>query len=1075
MTAQSWHLPYLILNEAPQTRELAQKLRPNEVSSADARFQFQPTTTTVTTAKGTTGDHLAVGAADNLYMYATSSDSGLDISFTFNNVRLWSANAIRVFYDGFASSASLTYEIQIRDYVNSTWRNINPHEATNTNTADSTLAGSLSSVAANLPGGGVIDIYDGYFSNGSNTPVATPLSNFVNSDKQMQIRFYYAGSTENLQLAIDNITIQPSQLPYYYPSSSTKNSTGAQTNEYNDLTTDDATTSMTFAGAVGGISNDFYFTNVSLPYSDANTFLIEYSGHISTSNYSIAIYDYNDAEYQTLNGAVLTNTSDATNYFALVPAANSDAMEDFIDEANNNRMNIRVTSPTTSGTQTIDFLKLVIGSTHTNTGDYIAAITRGTTSSGTEANVRNLDTSNTISQWVLNATTSEQDTESSGDCTTITGYCVAMQVTVPVTVSAQNIVQSVIQYGRFNTNNADSDPLMAVRDVAGSYDATTSSTNMTAAAMVIRETNNPMPQQVGYAALAAVPAFTPNSYVRKSYNSMSMRIYTPAAAAARTMSVDFAFMTITLVTPLEREVYRKVPSGGTITAGTETNSNYRFTQGDDAVNWDLNPNGTTGTDVYVSFNDTTIPTGSNKLIITSNHRWDVNSASYEMYIYDFVTDTWRDMSPHETNFTHDATAANYDYIQLEIFDGYFSNGSGTPVSTPLSNFVENGEVRVRMLSASTTADLDWDFAQIQFVIDPSYLPADIVTTTGTEANEYTDLFTDDNTTNLTLTPSGNAVDSYLTFANVVMPPEGFNALFVEFTGWKTTSGTINLNLRNFTTGSWEPIKTGASIVARATHYYVVEIGDWSNYIDSNNHMRVQITSAASATVVNLDFIQITMGMVPKADTPVTANYGAIMNGTAASLGNIDTISSTDELNGANYLTITESNATTGIPAHDTMGGKSLQVDFPFHVDPGTYPVGLIWNYRAASHTTVVVTPTIETGGFNYQSLNTSFLYTLLAANAMAATSDTAVLTSTTQAFRQGWFVEPLANLWDSVDNRLKFRLATTTGLVNAEWDLSVDFVFLSYRWVPFEITPNPEQQMRGGTFFFGGDEQKKSF
>lgn len=1050
----------------------------NPVSEADAAYQFVATSQTVTTAEATAGSYLATTTADNNYMYATTTSSGLDITFTFDNVRLWNANALRVLYDGTSNSASLTYQIQIRDFANSTWRNIVPHEATYANATEAAAGLLMSVTTTTAPGGGDILVYDGYFSNGSNTAVSTPLGNFVNSNRQVQIRFFSSTATAGLQLSIDHLSVVPLVSPFFLPSSLVNNGIGARTNEYNDLTTDDNQTSVTVVGATGGVSVDLFFTNVSLPYSDANTFLLQYSGHISTGNYSIQIYDYADAAYETLNATTLTNTADASNEFAKVPSVNSDTMADFIDEANNNRVNIRITSAITSGTLTIDFARLVIGSTHTNAGIYTATATRGTTSTGTEANLRNLDTSNN-STWVLNTANTGSGNEAGLDCNVFTNQCAAVSVVVPATIPANTQVQSVWSYGRYNSNNNDLDMVSGIRRAGEGYTTVVVANNLTTLTSIIREALNPMPQQIGASGLTAIPSFTPNDFVDTVNNSMGYRINAGASlTTARTVTVDFVFMTITSILPIPANTYRFTATGRTLTLGTETNSNYRFTWSDDATPWDTNPSGS-GTDVYLSFTGVTIPTGSNNIIVTSKHRWDVASTTYNMYLYDFVGATWRNINPHEAVLTHDSTLANYDYAQFEIFDGYFSNGSNTPLSTPISNFVSSGEMRLRMTNASTTADLDWDFAQIQINIDPVYQPASSTITSGTRANEYNDVYTDDGGTYFTITPVSNTLDYYMSFTNVATPPEGFNTLLLTVAAHKTTSGSVNFSVRNFTTNSWETIKSTYNRTTDAgaglADLFSYEIGDWSNYI-SAGEMRIRVDGSASATAFNLDFMSISLGMSPKSGTPVTANYGAIMNGSATSIGNVDTLSFTDLLNGSAFLAVTESNETTGIVANGSMGGKSIQMDLPFTIDPSTYPAGFVWLYRAAAAAaTAVITPSFEIGGFHYQSLATSFLYTMGASNALPGAADTATLTSATAANRRGWFVEPIANGWRSFDNRAKFRLFTSTGAANLEWKLSVDYVFLTYRWVPNEAIATPETQMRGGKWFNAGFEQKYSF
>lgn len=1050
----------------------------NPVSSADAAYQFIATGQTVTTAEATAGSYLATTTSDNNYMYATTTGSGLDLTFTFDNVRLWNANALRVLYDGTANNASLTYQIQIRDFANSTWRNIVPHEATYANATEAGAGLLMSVTTTTAPGGGDILVYDGYFSNGSNTAISTPLGNFVNSSSQVQIRFFSSAATAGLQLAIDHLSVVPTVSPFFLPTSLVNNGSGARTNEYNDLTQDDNQTSVTIAGAVGGVSVDLFYTNVTLPYSDANTFLLQYSGHISTGNYTIQIYDYNDAAFETLNATVLANTSDASNEFAKVPSVNTDTMADFIDEANNNRVNIRITSAITTGTMTIDYARLVIGSTHTNAGIYTATATRGTTSTGTEANLRNLDTSNN-SNWVITTANTGSGNEAGLDCNVFTNQCAAVRVVVPATISANTQVQSIWTYSRYNSDNNALDMVSGIRRTGEGYTTVVVAGNLTALTTIIREALNPMPQQVGASGLTTIPAFTPNDFVDTVNNSMGYRINSGASdTTSRTITVDFVFMTMTSIMPIPAPTYRFTATGRTLTTGTETNSNYRFTWSDDTTPWDTNP-AAGGTDVYLSFTGVTIPTGSNNIIITSKHRWDVASTTYNMFLWDFVGSTWRNINPHEAVLTHDSTLANYDYAQFEIFDGYFSNASNTPLSTPISNFVSSGEMRLRMTNASATADLDWDFAQIQINTDPVYQPASSTITTGTRANEYNDVYTDDGGTYFTITPSGNVIDYYMSFTNVVTPPEGFNALLLTVAGHKTTAGSVTFSLRNFTTSSWETIKATYNRTADAgaglADLFSFEVGDWSNYI-SAGEMRVRVNGTGDANAFNLDFMSISMGMVPQSGTPTTANYGAIMNGSASSLGNVDTLSFTDLLNGSAYMTVTEANSVTGVEANVTLGGKSLQVDLPFTIDPSTYPAGFVWLYRAAAATaTAVITPSFEIGGFHYQSLASSFLYSMGASTTLPGAADTTTLTSATAAIRRGWFIEPIANGWRSLDNRAKFRLFTSTGLVNSDWKLSVDYIFLTYRWVPNETIATPSTQMRGGKWFNAGFEQKYSF
>lgn len=1072
--AYSLNLPALVLEKKSPA---VSKLINTQVPQASANFQFTPTEQTVTTSNGIVGNYLNTQVSDGSYFRVMNSTSGFDVTLTFNGMKLNNANRLVVKYDGSVSNAALTYQIQIRDFVNSTWRNIIPHDTTYTNTADSGSGLVLATATTGALSGGYFDIYNGYFSNGSNTPVSTPLSYFVNSSGQSQIRFVSAITTADLEMRIDYLALEASVSPQYLAASMTNTAGGTVTNEYNDTTSDDATTNLQIAANGSGIDAYLSFNEVALPYTDANTYLVEFSGLRTTiTNYSLYLRDFTNSQWDLLNATALTSTSDATYYFALVPSTLTQNMSDYIS---NGEMRVRFNSASTSGSVTIDFVRLTIGSTATGSGNYVGNITKGTTSSGTIANTRTIDTSAADSAWVIASTLSDlrTTTEIAGDCNTpgTTNHCVGAQFTVPVTVPDNNVVQEVLSVVRFNTSNLAIDQTWTIRNFGtGWQDFTVAPADQSVATTMVRQLSNAMPPQLGAGVLTTIPTFTPNRYISDSINGITLRTRSTASdTTSRTVTVDFVFASIKSIQPQNKATHRYLASGGTITTGAQNLSNALMSNADDVIPWDLNPAGG-GTDVYLSFTGITIPTGSNKIIITSKHRWDVSSATYEMYIYDFINTTWRELTPHDTNFTHDATAANYDFVQIEFFDGYIDNGSNAAVSTPIANFVSSGELRVRMLSSSATADLDWDFAQVQFAIDPTYHASSSTITTGTRANQYTDTYTDDNTTNYTITPSANVSDFYFSFTNVVTPAEGFNSVLLEVSAFQTAASSFNIEIRNFTTASWETIKSSYAVTADATHYFIKEIGDWSNYV-SSGEMRVRFNTTGNANAVNVDFIQLTLGISPGSGSTVTSNYGAVMNGTASSLANADTVTSSNELNGTAYLTVTTANPTSGLSPLNGLEAKEIEVNLPIHIEPGIVPTGLIWAYRGstslAGH---VYTPFIQEQGGHFRTLATSFLYTLPIANAMVAAPDTVTLASTTQAVRQGWYVELIEDLWKQTDNYLRFRLFSTTTTA-AESKLNLDFVFVTYRWVPSETTPTPETQMRGGKWWFGGNEQKYSF
>ena len=1068
----------LLLEKYPSLAETHPEMGLEEVS---ADYQYTSISQSLDKGGEVVGNYLSTRMADNDYMRIMGTATGVEVTYTIDNVRLWNANRLIVMYDGAVSNAAMTYQVQIRDVANSSWRNIVPHEATYTNTADSGAGLILAPATTGATAGGYFELYDGYFTNGSNTPIATPLSNFINSNNQVQIRMYSAASSANYEMRIDYIGVQATYSPMYYVSGVVNNDGGAITNEYNDTTHDDATTNMSVAANANGIDVEMLFNGVSVPYTSANTYLIEFSGlRTSITNYSLYLRDFANNQWDLLNATPLTATGDDTYYFALVPSSLSQQMLNYIQ---NGQMKINITSAQTSGSVTIDYLRITIGSTATNVAPYTGTITRGTNNTNDVLATRTVDTSQALNGWVISASNSDArtTTELYGDCATATSYCAAAHVSLPVTVPDTSVVQGVISAYRFHTSSATLDTIWTLRNYAGAYTdimaAPASQNNIATNIMYVQELSNPMRPQVGEGPLATIPTFTPNLYVDDiTDNAVNIRFRTSVVeTVASSVTWDFAFATIKSITPQNKTGYKFTPTGGSLTYGTNNASNWRFAIGDDTAPWNTDPNATNGTDAILSFSGVVIPTGVNKMIVTSKHRFDVSN-TYKMYIYDYTTPGWRDLVPHGGNFTGDATVANWDYAQFEIFDGFFSNGSNTKVSTPLTNFVSSGAMQIRIVNTSTTADLDWDYAQIQFVTDPGYHPSALAVTAPATltANEYNDLYTDDNTSNVTVTPSGNAAEVLLTFSNVVKPPEGFNAMLLETSAFKTTAGSYDVSVKNVRTSSFEPLISGVIRTADATDYFLFSVGDWNNYIDStNNTITLRYYTSGNNNILNLDMVQITLGTIPVETTDMDCYAGAIMNGTITAVTNMNTYANTDELQPDQYLTITTYNPTTGMRAMNGMGEKELEFVFPFHMEPNTVPAGIIYMFRGQNgNTTQAIAPSIQDIGGHFRPMLTAqnFLYSMTTLAALPAATDTpSTINVTAQTFRQGWYVDQLEDLWISKNNKIIFRFYTAVGLASViDTKLILDSVFFSYRYVNTKTTSDPTSEMRHGKWWFGG-------
>ncbi|MFZ2024702.1 MAG: hypothetical protein WAV51_00240 [Microgenomates group bacterium] len=1060
---------------------IAEKYPETSLEEVSADYQYTSVSQSVDKGGEVVGNYLSTRIADNDYMRIMGTATGVEVTYTIDNVRLWNANRLIVMYDGSVSNAAMTYQVQIRDVANGTWRNIVPHEANYANTADAGAGLILAPATTGATAGGYIEIYDGYFSNGSNTPISTPLSNFVNNTNQVQIRMYSAASSANYEMRVDYIGVQATYSPMYYVSGRVNNDGGTITNEYNDTTHDDAMTNMSVVANANGIDVEMLFNGVSVPYTSANTYLVEFSGLRTTiTNYSLYLRDFANNQWDLLNATPLTATTDDTYYFALVPSSLSQNMSDYIQ---NGQMKINITSAQTSGSVTVDYLRITIGSTATNVVPYAGTITRGSTNTNSVLSTRTVDTSQALNGWIISASNSDArtTTELYGDCATATSYCASANTSLPVTVPDASVVQSVITAYRFNTSSATLDTTWTVRNYAGAYTdimvAPVTQSDVATNIMYIQELSNPMRPQIGEGPLTAIPTFTPNLYVDDiTDNAVNIRFRTSVAeAVASSVTWDFAFATIKSITPQNKVMYKFTPTGGSFTYGTNNASNWRFAIGDDAQPWNTDPNATSGTDAVLSFSGVSIPTGANKMIVTSKHRFDVSN-TYKMYIYDYVTSGWRDLVPHGSNFTGDATVANWDYAQFEIFDGFFSNGSNVKVSTPLTNFISSGAMQIRIVNTSTTADLDWDFAQIQFVTDPGYHPSSLAVTAPATltANEYNDLYTDDNTSNVTVTPSGNAAEVLLTFSNIVKPPEGFNAILLETSAFKTTAGSYDVSVKNVKTNTFEPIVSGVTRTADATDYFLFSVGDWDNYIDSaTNTIILRYYTSVNNNVLNLDLVQITLGTIPSSSTNMTSYAGAVMNGTVAAASNMNTYANTDELQPDQYVTVTTYNPTTGMHAMNGMGEKELEFVFPFHMEPNTVPAGIIYMFRGQNgNATQAIAPSIQEVGGHFRPMLTAqnFLYSMTTLAALPGPTDTpSTINVTAQTFRQGWYVDQLEDLWVSKNNKIIFRFYTAVGLASViDTKLILDSVFFSYRWVNTKTTSDPASQMRHGKWWFGG-------
>ncbi len=1034
MLISSTGAPALLIPQLKDSKLLPQ---PKE---AKAHYGYLSGSSSVTTGNQLT-HHSYTQFSDNNYWRVLSTSSGLDATITIPGVELNSANMLYVNYDGSASSASLTYAIQIRDFTNSVWRTINPHEANLANTTDSG-AGLLYIPTASVFGMGQVPIYDGYFSNGSNTPVSTPLANFVNGSSEVQIRFLYSGSTPNLELRVDYLTVEPAIENAMYASSLTNTAGGTRTNEYNDTTTDDNATNLNIAANASGV--DFYlsFTNLPTAYTGANVILAEVSSFRTTiTNYTISIRDFTNAQWDTLSTTALTHTSDRTDYFA---TSTAQAVTDYISSG---EVRLRFSSASTSGSVTVDFARVTVGSVNTNTGFYLGEISRGTASSGTVTSTTTVDTSSADTNWVIASSTTDNTATTlyPGDCPAPTNNCAAVNIQLPVTVPSNSMVTGVHTMMRWQSSVTTLDFEYGIRNRWKGNVALSLGGDFATMGTMVRQASYPMAPQVGTLPLATIPIYEPEYYINTVDNAANLYLRTTSTTTSGNLSIDFAFVSIRTIGPERSITNAWNPSNSVLTNGTNNASNFRYANADDGIYYSVTRNGTTGTDYYFSFSNVTIPTGSNKLIIDNRIRASAASVVYSMFIWDFVGSTWREVTPRTGDYTSDATLNTEELVQVEVYNGYFSDTADVPVSTPLSNFVSSSEVRVRLVSTSTTANLEVDWISIEFAEDPVYFAADSTITNGTRTNEYNDTTTDD-ANGYTITNSGG-IDFYFSFTGVITPPTGSNAMYIPVSSNMAAGATsYTISVRNFTAGTWEALNaTALTNTADATNYFIKSITTWSDYI-SSGEIRVRFNSAAAGGSITVDYIKVILGSVNTDAAGDSILFGGIYRNTIANSRTLDTSTTYNPVNHA-YGIRNYPNSQANTEILEAPSAIDLTIDFPVTLPTNSAPKAVIYMTKGAA-SAATITPTI---GFNNQKIGIRSVVnqqgTTLALNALPNAVNASTYNTTTETIYEGWGTENVPNLFDTQANDLRLRFRTTASTQFGAHYLNLDAVFIALRYV----------------------------
>lgn len=1014
------------------------------LGQAYAEYAFTSADSTVTVGTEVTShtfSHLTDGAAANTggYYRVIGTSAGFESTLTFDRVDLHSANLLLINYSGYLSGALPTgYQVQIFDYTDNTWRNMVPHNGVLNNTTAPTTGFSTYQFG----------IYDGYWSTNGTTKITTELSHFV-SGNAAKVRFVTTDNASNIELRVDYLSIEPTIDHQYTASGMTVDQGSISANTYADTVTDDNTTNLVFAS--GTTEAKFIISNVATPYTGANSILIEAGASISSNTYDVYIRDFSGAgSWTRLSSTSLSNSTDITQYFATDRAT---PVTNFISTGN--EIWVRILS--SGGTLTVDYIQATVGSVVTSSGNYVGAITRGTTKvdSNTDANTANLDTSKTTPDvWKLYTTLvdARTTTEYYGDCTgTVTNGCLGTNVKVPVTVPSNVTLTGVHTAMRFLTSATSLRMAIGVRnDQTGNIDTNNTYLAPASQTMYMRNLSYPIPP--GVTGTLINKLIQPHQLVDTVNNWIELygRNSASVAAAEYYMNWDFAFASIRYIDAGKTVKTQFTARSGGSTLGQNNASNPKYLLSDDAAYWVLNPDATNGIDATATISGVQKPTGANKLIITTNQKFSLAGTTIDMYIYDFTNALFRKITPHEGKWIS-GTSDNYG--QVELYDGYFSDGSDVPVSTPLDNFISpTNELWVKIKSTSTTSVLSWDWVTAEFAKDPVYYPADsTVNNSGTiGTTEYNDTTTDDATSYTVASGGGNPISVDMVFKNVLTPPTGSNAIFIQLSS-NMAAGATSYSLAVSDTGGTGGFSTvnGTTLTntSDALNYFMITgITDWSRYI-TNGQMTIRVTSVGAGGSISIDQIRLILGSAPTASDVTYMDIGKTFD-------NKEQLWTLDTSNTYNARTqtwrIAQFPGTSASRMYDAPSAFSIRQGVSVQLPGSSYPTGIIWNVRAANtsaNNTMTLVPQFENGKHYFIDATNTYWWEQTSLT-LPATVTAVTLATNAQSFRQGWFVYDLPNIMNTLNNRVMFRWRTSASTnIAANPIFDWDSLFVAIRYV----------------------------
>ncbi len=907
---------------------------------------------TAGTAEGVNlGSWRALLGDDALHWGFQSTTGGYDAQVIVNGAQLNGANTLIIQTEIDEDATAPATVVQICDFVSSTnvdhaasancttggWRTLNNRQATIAPTTSTNYSWS---------------IYNGYFDNGSaslSNPISTDLSNFINGSNQVVIRYYSATNTTSV-VHVDYLRVYAVVSPVYYAADSTV-ITGTEAQNYTDTTvmTQGGGTDTQYSGitGTGAIVPDMYYTMKNVKtYTGMNTIMLM-ARHACTSTnaghtYRFKIYNFNSTAWEDLT---TTSIACSTTAASKKKTKNNVTVANYINGSNEMRVGIYGLAAYVN-TLRVDGMYVMLGTTNTSTSD--CQITMGTVVTGDCANTRNIDTTATVSEWIL-APETESTTEDHdfypGDHDT--------------DATASEVAQAA--HMKFNMTKPNTGYIVGVGVAARVQPRTVASTGTQSYELRDYQNQSLATSRNGFMStfsgagatytfselyISGVSSYTCGvigcyygggvAYVDSANNQVWFRSASSADGTngSSNSSMDFVmlsfFWTEDTGSLTERHVF--TPTAESIITGTqpsncsqcatadttgiEIGGGWQALLADDGAHMGVISTAG-GYNAEVTVGGVAL-NGANMMMVETELELDITIPQTLVQICDWVSSTgvdhtasggcstggWRTLNYRDAVWNN-ATATQFHW---QFWNGYWSNGSNAPYSTPLTNFVNgSGNVLVRYYSttSSDTSVAYIDFLRVGAWVHPIYGVADFTAiSTGTVTNDYTNVYSissgttqvpsDDN--KQTVANNGASTpDFYYSFTNVEIYT-GMNSLIVRAEHACVNTGgteTYRAKIYNFDTTSWEALSSTITCsTTDATNIFAKNNVDVTDYI-SSGEVRVgfdAVANFASTDSITIDMIYLIMASTnaDSGGSDCFISFGTLSSGDCTNTRNIDT-------------------------------------------------------------------------------------------------------------------------------------------------------------------------------------------